>query len=136
MSDEQNKPIKIKGTAYWASLMKKNALSDAYQVDIGDLSDAAVKALESIGVEAKHKENQGFYITCKSKYPIVAYDSNKEDLGDTLVGNGSKVEAVIGSYEWKFKNKKGVSPSLKSLVVKELVRYEAAGVVDDDEEAL
>lgn len=134
--DEQNKPIKIKGTAYWACLTKKNMLSDAYQVDIGDLSDAAVKALESIGIEAKHKENQGFYVTCKSKYPIVAYDSNKNDLGDTLVGNGSKVEAVVGSYEWKFKNKKGFSPALKSLVIKELVEYKADGPIDDDEEAL
>lgn len=134
--DEQNKPIKIKGTAYWACLTKINNLSGAYQIDIGDLSDAAVKALESLGIEAKHKEGQGFYITCKSKYPIVAYDSNKDEIGDVLVGNGSKVEAVIGSYEWKFKNKKGMSPSLKSLVVKELVKYENFVEVGDDEEAL
>lgn len=134
---EQNKPIKIKGTAYWANLSKKNQLSDAYQVDIGDLSDSAVKALESIGIEAKHKEAQGFYITCKSKYPIDVYDSGKNKLEDVIVGNGSKVEVVVGSYEWKFKNKKGVSPSLKSFVVKELVEYKTPDEVDvDAEEAL
>lgn len=135
--NEQVKPIKIKGTAFWASLQKKNQLSDAYQIDIGELSDAAVKALESLGIEAKHKEGQGFFITCKSKYPIDAYDSDKNSLEDVLVGNGSEVEAVVGSYEWKFKNKKGFSPALKSLVVKKLVQYSAAGDVGlDDEEAL
>ena len=134
--NDQVKPIKIRGTAFWACLDKKNQLSDAYQIDIGELSDAAVKALESIGIEAKHKEAQGFYITCKSKYPIVAYDSDKKEI-DANVGNGSKVEAVLGSYEWKFKNKKGFSPALKSLVVKELVVYNAdTAFVDDEEEAL
>lgn len=134
--NEQVKPIKIKGTAFWANLTKKNALSDAYQVDIGELSDAAVKALESIGIEAKHKEGQGFFITCKSKFPIDAYDSDK-NLLDVIVGNGSKVEAIVGSYEWKFKNKKGFSPALKSFVVKELKEFNAEGAVDvANEEAL
>lgn len=133
--NDQVKPVKIRGTIYWACLDKKNALSDAYQVDIGQLSDAAVAALESLGIEAKHKDTQGFYITCKSKYPIDAYDSNK-NLVAGLVGNGSKAEAVVGSFEWKFKNKKGFSPALKSLVIKELVEYKTDGPIDDDEEAL
>jgi len=134
--NEQVKPIKIKGTAFWANLTKKNQLSDAYQVDIGELSDAAVKALESIGIEAKHKEGQGFFITCKSKFPIDAYDSDK-NLLDVIVGNGSKIEAIVGSYEWKFKNKKGFSPALKSFVVKELKEFNAEGAVDvANEEAL
>lgn len=135
--NNQVKPIKIKGKAFWACLNKRNQLSDAYQVDIGELSDAAVKALESLGIEAKHKEGQGFYITCKSKYPIDAYDSDKNLLDGVLVGNGSEVEAIVGSYEWKFKNKKGFSPALKSFVVKKLVEYKADGDIDlDDEEAL
>lgn len=133
--NDQVKPVKIRGTIYWACLDKKNALSDAYQVDIGQLSDAAVAALEALGIEAKHKDTQGFYITCKSMYPIDAYDSNK-NLVVGLVGNGSKAEAVVGSFEWKFKNKKGFSPALKSLVIKELVEYKADGPIDDDEEAL
>ena len=133
--NDQVKPVKIRGTIYWACLDKKNALSDAYQVDIGQLSDAAVAALESLGIEAKYKDTQGFYITCKSMYPIDAYDSSK-NLVAGLVGNGSKAEAVVGSFEWKFKNKKGFSPALKSLVIKELVEYKADGPIDDDEEAL
>ena len=69
--NDQVKPVKIRGTIYWACLDKKNALSDAYQVDIGQLSDAAVAALESLGIEAKHKDTQGFYITCKSSTPLM-----------------------------------------------------------------
>jgi hypothetical protein len=54
------------------------------------------------------------------------------------VGNGSKAIALIAPYEWKFKNKKGVSASLKKLVITDLVKYEAKDDVDmdDDEEAL
>ena len=128
------KPIKIRGTAFRASLNKVNQMSGQYQIDIGELSDAAVKALETLGVEARHKEGQGFYITCKSKWPIKAYDTNKDEI-DEIVGNGSKVEAVIGSFSWKFKNKAGVSPTLKALVIKELKRYdpEVAEVMDDEE---
>ena len=86
---------------------KKNALSDAYQVDIGQLSDAAVAALESLGIEAKYKDAQGFYITCKSMYPIDAYDSSK-NLVAGLVGNGSKAEAVVGSFSGSSRTRKGL----------------------------
>jgi hypothetical protein len=46
---------------------------------------------------------------------------------------------MVGSYAWNFKNKEGLSPSLKKLVVEELVAYEGEGVsddLDDDSEVL
>jgi hypothetical protein len=32
---------------------------------------------------------------------------------------------VVGAYEWSWKNKKGVSPSMTKLVIDSLVAYEA-----------
>jgi hypothetical protein len=51
------------------------------------------------------------------------------------VGNGSKAKAVINPYEWKYKNKKGVSPSLRKLVITELIEYGGGNNanLDDDE---
>ena len=134
---EAIKPVKIKGTAFWACLDKINPMSGNYQIDIGELSEAAVKALEEMGITALHKEQQGFYITCKSQYTIFAVDPDGDRITDK-VGNGSKVIALIAPYDWKFKNKKGVSASLKKLVITELVRYGAGDDADvaDDEEAL
>ena len=134
---EEIKPVKIKGTVYWASLKKVNQMSGNYQVDIGELSEAAVKALEAMGVTTLHKYTQGFYITCKSRYEIFAVDESGDRVTEDI-GNGSKAVCLISPYEWKFKNKKGVSPSLKKLVVTELVKYDskASVDVDDEEEAL
>jgi hypothetical protein len=38
-----------------------------------------------------------------------------------LIGNGSRAIATVGSYEWTFKNKTGVSPALRKIVITELV---------------
>ena len=66
-------------------------------MDIGQLSDAAVAALESLGIEAKYKDAQRVLHHLPSKYPIDTYDSSK-NLVAGLVGNGSKAEAVVGSF--------------------------------------
>ena len=134
---EEIKPVKIKGTAFWASTKKVNQMSGKYQIDVSELSEAAVKALEGMGITALHKDAQGFYITCKSNHEIFVVDEDGDRVTDDI-GNGSKVVCLIAPYEWKFKNKKGVSPSLKKLVITELVKYESKGTVDvdDEEEAL
>lgn len=132
---EETKPIKIKGVSYWACLTQVNSLSDKYQIDISQLSEAAVKALEAMGLTVMHKDEQGFYITCKSKLPIFYVDEGGNRM-DEKVGNGSEVTAIIGVYDWKFKNKTGKSANLKKLVINKLVRYEGALAEIDDEEAL
>lgn len=129
--------VKVKCDLYWAQLSKQNEMSGKYQVDLCNLSDAACKALEEMGIEIKSdaakKPEQGKYITCKSSNPIKAFDSDGDEISE-LVGNGSKAKAVISSYEWKYKNKSGVSPSLAKLVVTDLVEYaDANGNIGDDE---
>jgi len=128
------KPLKIKADIMWAYLYTRNELSNAYQVDLCNLSKAAVDALSEIGIEAKHKDEKGFYITGKSKnYPIEAQRTDGSIIPEgTVVGNGSKATAIVGAYEWKFKNKTGVSPSIKKLVVTELVEFKAGEIDADD----
>jgi len=40
----------------------------------------------------------------------------------------------VSSYSWTYKNKKGVSPSLKKLVITDLVEYASATGIDADDE--
>lgn len=127
------KPLKIKATVMWAFLTEKNEMSNAYQVDLCDLSQAAINALSDMGIEAKHKEEKGFYITCKSKnFPIDAQYSDGERLREGVrLGNGSKVTAIVSPYQWTFKNKKGVSASCKKLIINELIEYKKNSNDDD-----
>ena len=117
--------IKVKADVYWASLNKVNAMNGKYQVELCNLSDSAVKSLEELGLKAKNNPNKpekGFYIVAKSNYPIFVTDPKGNPI-EASVGNGSKAIAVVGSYPWQFKNQKGLSPSLKKLIVTDLVEY-------------
>lgn len=127
--------VKLKADIMWAQLDKPNDLSNKYQVNLCNLSDAAVQALEDMGITVAEKEGQGRFITCKSSQPIKAFDADGDEIVGVKVGNGSKAKAVINSYEWKYKNKKGVSPSLRKLVITDLVEYGGGNTaaLDDDE---
>jgi hypothetical protein len=133
MSDK----VKIKATVYWASLNRKNELADAYIVDLCNLSDKAVAALEDMGISvqenAEKKPEQGRYITCKSQRPIKAFDTDGDEINED-VGNGSKAVCMIGAYQWSFKAKKGVSPSLAKLVITDLVTYAGGPTISADDE--
>jgi hypothetical protein len=136
MSDK----LKLKCDIYWAQLNRKNEMADAYTVDLCNLSDKAVAALEDMGISvqenAEKKPEQGKYITCKSQKPIKAFDTDGVDIIED-VGNGSKAICMVGSYAWTYKNKKGVSPSLVKLVITDLVEYAgAANISADDEDVL
>lgn len=128
--------IKIKAKLFWAQLNEPNEMSGKYQVDLAQLSDAAVKELTALGINVNKREDdeyeRGHYITCKSTYPIKATNSDGLPIAtDIRVGNGSDAIAVVDAYEWKFKGKSGKSPSLTTLVVTDLVAYEAAGSIPE-----
>lgn len=128
--------VKVKAEVMWAYLNKPNEMSGKYQVDLCNLSDKAVGALEEMGIEVKTKEGKGKYITCKSQRPIAAYDDGGTLIEGDILGNGSKAAAVITPYSWSFKGKKGVSPSLRKMVVTELVAFSGGGGSDFAEEDL
>lgn len=136
MSD--NKRVKIKCDVFWAQLNKKNEMSGAYQVNLCNLSDQAVKALEDMGISVlenkEKKPEMGKYITCKSQKPIKAFDEDNQEIdSDVAVGNGSKAKAMVTGYEWTYKNRKGVSPSLSKLVITDLVEYATENLADDED---
>ena len=140
MTDDKKK-LKIKCDIYWAQLDKMNEMSGAYQVNLCNLSDAAAEALEEMGIsvnqDSEKKADMGKYITCKSKNrPMKAFDVDGDEITEAI-GNGSKAKALVGSYDWTYKNKKGVSPSLIKLVITDLVEYAGAGgIAADDEDVL
>lgn len=140
MNDTQR--VKIKADVMWAYLNRKNEMSDRYQVDLCNLSDGAVSALESMGLTVNQKDGKGYFITCKSTNPIRAYDANGEILEDVAVGNGSQAIALVGFYDWNWKNKQGRSASLNKFVITDLVQYESAGepvadvIMDDGDDEI
>ena len=128
--------VKIKATLEWANLSVPNEMSGKYQVDLCNLSKEAVEAIEGLGLTVRYREDKpekGNFITAKSARPIKAYTDGGDAI-DVLVGNGSKATVVLGTYEWEFKKKKGVSASIQRLVVTDLVTYEEGGDGDEDGE--
>lgn len=128
--------VKIKADIMWAYLNKPNELSGKYQVDLCNLSDKAAEALEGLGLEIKRKEGKGNYITCKSTRPILAFDDGGTAIDGAILGNGSKAVALVGSYEWAYQRKKGVSPALRKLVITEIVQYSPSGELMAEDELL
>jgi len=124
MSD--NKPITIATTLNWAFLDKVNGLSGKYQVDLSELSPAAVEAVEMLGIPVGNKADKGDYITAKSTLPIRVYDTNSQEIKGVTVGNGTKAKVVLSGYDWKNPaGKKGVSATLHKIVITDMVEYEA-----------
>ena len=124
MSD--NKPITIATTLNWAFLDKVNGLSGKYQVDLSELSPAAVEAVEMLGIPVGNKADKGDYITAKSTLPIRVYDTNSQEIKGVTVGNGTKAKVVLSGYEWRNPaGKKGVSATLHKIVITDMVEYEA-----------
>ena len=129
--------VSIRATVMWAQLERKNEMSEKYQVDLTQLTDKAVDALEGMGIDVGFTDEKQHFITCKSVRPIRAKDADGASLEGINIGNGSLAVGRVKPYSWKFKNKEGVSPSLERLVVTDLVEYEEMDIDPADlDEAL
>ena len=123
------KPVKLQAEVQWAFFDKPNEMSGKFQADLCNLSDQAVKALESIGLAPRKREDKpekGWFLTVKSNYAIQPFDKDGNEIKD-VVGNGSKAIALIKPYSWKWKNKEGVSASLSKIVITDLIKYNPDG---------
>jgi len=130
------KPVKFEAEVQWAFFNKKNEMSGKYQVDLTNLSENAVKALTDAGLEPRNREDKpekGWFITAKSNYEIKPVDKAGNEITDS-VGNGSKAVALIKPYEWSWKNKKGVSPSLVKIIITDLQVYSADQDVEEEDD--
>lgn len=133
---DMSKRVKIKADVFWCQHTKVNDMSGKYQLNLCNLSDAAVDALEAMGISVQTGEDKkaemGRYITCKSQSVIKVFDTDG-DLIEEAIGNGSKAKALVGSYEWSYKNKKGISPSLGKIVITDLVEFGTESSIDDED---
>ena len=128
MQDTQ-KPVKVQGKLYWNQYMTEfnthfNSDNTKYECTLGNLSDAAVEALKSLGVSVKNKPEQGNYIVAKSKYSFDPVDEEGNKLDAKQFGNGTEAIAIVSSYRHKLSAKFGAAPSIKKLIVTKVVKYE------------
>lgn len=115
----------VNATLYWPNLNTPNKYSKKYQVDLALLSDAAVGFFEKHGVNVRNKgDERGNFITSKSGYEIVPYDSEGAIVSAT-VGNGTKAVAKLEIVEGVGDYGPWVTASIKRLEITDLVEYEA-----------
>ena len=124
-----NNIVPVAATLYWPYLSRVNDMSGKYQVDIAQLSDKAVEALEMMGLAIHNKgDDRGNFITAKSNYAIEP--QFKGDAVDpSVLGNGTKATVALAAYDWEFRGKKGRSANIKKLLITEPVVYSS-----DDED--
>lgn len=128
--------IVVNADVYWAFLNNKN-MNDKFSVDLCNLSEAAVEKLQSMGLNANRNDKQpekGNFITCKSAYPIKAYNAAGDLITEIYdenlkVANESKARAVVTAYDWN--NGKGRSPRLLKLFITDLIPYSTGAVSED-----
>ena len=132
--------VNLKCQLFWPNLTMKNQLANKYTVDLALLSDEAVTALEDMGLKVNNKgDERGYYITCKSNNKYRAFKTDGEELlikGRTplddeddpdmgvVVANGSEAKCLVGYYDWEYMKKKGRSPTLRRMVISNVVEYE------------
>ena len=134
----------ISGTAYWASLQSPNTkFEPSWQIEVCNL-DAENKAIaEKDNLTIKYDDVKGDYVSIKRKVkrkdgnnnqPPIVVDAQKRPMLD-LIANGSKVNVLYSTFEWKYAGKQGVSADLKKVQVVDLIPYEERedfDVVSDD----
>ena len=134
------KSVAVQADIYWACTQTPNPTSDKeqYTVNLSNLSDKATKALEELGITVHNNPEkraaEGNYITCKSNYKIDAFDDKGELIpADKKIANGSKATAIVSFYEWDYRGKKGISPSIRKLTINNLIEYKGANVEELDD---
>ena len=133
------KPVKIGGELFWANWMNQfntrfNEDNKKYECTIGNLSDKAAEALKELGIQIKEKDTMGKYIVGKSLYVFEPVDEDGKPVDIAKIGNGTKVTALVSSYRHKMSAKYGAAPSIKKLIVTELVQYEAGPKEAEEED--
>tara|TARA_X000001388_G_scaffold65139_1_gene51533 strand:- start:1192 stop:1596 length:405 start_codon:yes stop_codon:yes gene_type:complete len=123
MATAKPQPITVRGTIYWCERNKLNKFSNKYQVQLGNLSEKAVEAIEDMGIAPSNKSDEReFFITMKSNNPMRLTDENGVEIPeDVLIANGSEAVAVVGYYDWSVGT--GRSPSMIKMKVTNLIEY-------------
>jgi len=124
-------------TLFWASLDEPNTLSGKYQVDLCQLNETQISALEDIGVNVRTKDDdRGYFITAKSaKFPITPY-LKEGGVYEGKVANGSKANVKAEAYEWTHAPTKrsgwAVGIKIGGLTVTDLIEYSPQGLASEE----
>jgi hypothetical protein len=136
------KPVKINGELFWSKWMVEfntafNTDNDRYECTIGNISDDDAAKLTGLGIKVKHKDAMGNFIVAKSKYLFNPTDDTMKEVDVKALGNGSKCVAVLTAYTHRMSAKHGNAPTIKKLMVTEVVTYTPTeATVEEDDDAL
>lgn len=135
------KPVKINGELFWSKWMVEfntafNTDNDRYECTIGNISDDDAAKLTGLGIKVKHKDAMGNFIVAKSKYLFNPTDDTMKEVDVKALGNGSKCVAVLTAYTHRMSAKHGNAPTIKKLMVTEVVTYTPPVTVEEDDDAL
>jgi hypothetical protein len=138
MAQADSKIVKISGTLYWSKWMGEfnkafNEDNNRYECTIGNISDDDATKLTSLGIRVKQKESMGNFIVAKSLHLFKPIDDNLKEVDVKTLGNGSKCVAMLTAYTHRMSAKFGNSPSIKKLMVTEVVTYTPEPVTEDDD---
>ena len=123
----------LSGKAHWASIANPNTTFEpVYSIDLAIEGDELNKARQ-LGLTIKNKgDDRGNFVTIKrkqyrkdgseNKRPDLV-DSNKNNMGNTLVGNGSDVNVLFKTFEWEYAGKTGMGTELQKVQVTNLIEY-------------
>lgn len=126
-----SKTVTIKGELFWSKWMntfntKFNDANNKYECTIGNLSDDDAAKLVTLGIKIKNKPEMGNFIVGKSQYVFTPFDTAGKAVDIDSIGNGTKITAVVSSYEHRMTPKHGMAPSIGKITVNELVTYTPA----------
>jgi len=91
-----------------------------YKVTLANLNEAAVAAIESLGLKNPPKfknDDLGVVLTPKSNIAIEVVDGDGNTIPGSAVGWGTKASVLLGAYDCKY----GRFSTIKKIVVTELV---------------
>ena len=133
------KPVRVQGQLFWSNWMgefntKFNEDNKKFECSIGMLSDAAAKALEDLNIKIKKKPEQGNFIVGKSLYKFEPVDEEGNLVDIKTIGNGTKCIALVSSYKHKMSAAHGYAPSIKKIIITELVTYNPDKELSEEED--
>lgn len=122
---DKSKTVTFKTEVQWCFHNKLDE-NGKYSIDLTNLSDNAIKALESIGMEVRYREERpekGHFVTARSKFALPILDSNGNSLEDIMIANGSSGVAEVYAWSWEKNKKVGRSITLVKLVLDDVRIY-------------
>lgn len=140
-----NQTVVVRDVTFnWPKLVTAHAPFGTMQWDIQVVTEneATKDQLESLGVKMKQGDN-GYYANIKRKAisakgepnkPPVVVDAEKSPMESSMIdsmGNGSKGNIKLFSYDWSVGGREGTAAMLVAIQVTDYVVYEGGGNDED-----